>query len=109
MFMLAMVGVEKLPGGLARVIVPMKLYLNRPRGNDEFYRPEILVPTCGGTSQLFWTSSTATLRPSAPRKSLCGKCLACNLASICVKGEAGSRTANTNESDSHLLLRQLWI
>lgn len=34
---------EKLPGGLARVLVPTKLYVNRPRGNGEFYRPDIPV------------------------------------------------------------------
>lgn len=32
-----------LPGGLARVIVPVKLYVNRPRGNGEFYTPDIAV------------------------------------------------------------------
>ena len=39
------VRIEKLPGGLARVIVPTKLYVNRPRGNGEFYRPDIPVST----------------------------------------------------------------
>lgn len=34
---------EKLPGGLARVLLPTKLYVNRPRGNGEFYRPDIPV------------------------------------------------------------------
>jgi hypothetical protein len=34
---------EVLPGGLGRVIVPTKLWVNRPRGNGEFYRPDIPV------------------------------------------------------------------
>lgn len=37
------VRVEQLPGGLARVIVPTKLYVHRPRGNGAFYRPDIPV------------------------------------------------------------------
>jgi hypothetical protein len=43
---------ETLPGGLARVIVPTKLYVNRPRGNGEFYRPDIPV------TALQWTTAT---------------------------------------------------
>lgn len=42
---------EDLPGGLARVIVPVKLYVNRPRGNGEFYRPDIAV------TALRWTTA----------------------------------------------------
>jgi len=34
---------EALPGGLGLVVVPTKLYVNRPRGNGEFYRPDIPV------------------------------------------------------------------
>ncbi|WP_145650027.1 S41 family peptidase [Pseudoduganella lurida] len=36
---------QELPGGLARVLVPTKLYVNRPRGNGQFYRPDIPVTT----------------------------------------------------------------
>lgn len=43
---------EELPGGLARVIVPTKLYLNRPRGNGVFYRPDIPV------TALQWSTAT---------------------------------------------------
>jgi hypothetical protein len=43
---------ETLPGGLARVVVPTKLYVNRPRGNGEFYRPDIPV------TALQWTTAT---------------------------------------------------
>ncbi|MCC2955743.1 hypothetical protein LK542_08960 [Massilia sp. IC2-477] len=46
------VRVEPLPGGLARVIVPTKLYVNRPRGNGEFYRPDIPV------TDLRWSTAT---------------------------------------------------
>lgn len=44
---------EPLPGGLARVIVPTKLYVNRPRGNGVFYRPDILVPALQWSTELF--------------------------------------------------------
>jgi len=42
---------EKLPGGLAQVLVPTRLYVNRPRANGEFYRPDIPVTT------LRWTTT----------------------------------------------------
>jgi hypothetical protein len=47
------VRIEKLPGGLARVIVPTKLYVNRPRGNGEFYRPDIPVTALQWTTAAF--------------------------------------------------------
>ena len=31
----------KLPSGMARAIIPMKMYVNRPRGNGEFYPADI--------------------------------------------------------------------
>lgn len=34
---------EDLPGGLARVLVPTKLYVNRPRGSGAFYPVDITV------------------------------------------------------------------
>ncbi|WP_338766505.1 S41 family peptidase [Massilia sp. METH4] len=40
-----------LPGGLARVIVPVKLYVNRPRGNGQFYEADIAV------TALQWTTA----------------------------------------------------
>jgi hypothetical protein len=46
------VRIEVLPGGLARVTLPTKLYVNRPRGNGEFYRPDIPV------TSLQWTGAT---------------------------------------------------
>ncbi|VXC77895.1 S41 family peptidase [Massilia sp. 9I] len=46
------VRIEPLPGGLGRVVVPTKLYVNRPRGNGEFYRPDIPV------TSLRWTTAT---------------------------------------------------
>jgi hypothetical protein len=33
----------KLPSGMARAIIPMKMYVNRPRGNGEFYSPDIAM------------------------------------------------------------------
>lgn len=36
---------QDLPGGLARVIVPMKLYVGRPRGNGQFYQADIALRT----------------------------------------------------------------
>jgi len=44
---------EKLPGGLARVVVPTKLYVNRPRGNGEFYRPDIPVTALRWSMEAF--------------------------------------------------------
>ncbi len=44
---------EALPGGLAHVIVPTKLYVNRPRGNGEFYRPDIPVSALQWSTELF--------------------------------------------------------
>jgi hypothetical protein len=32
---------ELLPSGMGGVIIPMKMYVNRPRGNGVFYRPDI--------------------------------------------------------------------
>ncbi len=46
------VRIATLPGGLARVVVPTKLYVNRPRANGEFYRPHIPV------NDLLWTTGT---------------------------------------------------
>lgn len=34
---------QKLDSGRARVIIPTKVYINRPRGNGEFYKPAIVV------------------------------------------------------------------
>jgi hypothetical protein len=31
----------KLPSGMARAIIPMKMYVSRPRGNGEFYPADI--------------------------------------------------------------------
>lgn len=42
-----------LPGGLARVIVPTKLYVGRPRGNGDFYRPDIPVTALRWSTGLF--------------------------------------------------------
>lgn len=36
---------QDLPGGLARVLVPTKLYVGRPRGNGEVYQPDIPLRT----------------------------------------------------------------
>jgi Peptidase family S41 len=34
---------EALPSGYANAIIPMKIWVNRPRGNGEFYKPDIPV------------------------------------------------------------------
>lgn len=44
---------ELLPGGMARVIVPTKLYVNRPRGNGVFYRPDIPVTALQWSTEMF--------------------------------------------------------
>jgi hypothetical protein len=41
---------ENLPGGLAYALIPTKLYVNRPRGNGQFYRPDIPVKTIRWTT-----------------------------------------------------------
>jgi hypothetical protein len=33
----------KLPSGMAQAIIPMKMYVDRPRGKGEFYTPDILM------------------------------------------------------------------
>ena len=62
---------EKVPSGLSVVVVPTKLYVNRPRGNGEGYQPDIMVRS------LVWSTAAfrhvveqdlaATVRPPAPR------------------------------------------
>jgi len=47
------VRLEQLPGGLARVVVPTKLYVNRPRANGEFYRPDIPVTALKWSTAVF--------------------------------------------------------
>lgn len=67
------VRIENLPGGLARVIVPTKLYVNRPRGNGEFYRPDIPVTTLQWTTAAFLDvveRDLARAGSSAPRNKL---------------------------------------
>lgn len=44
---------EPLPGGLALVVVPTKLWVKRPRGNGEFYRPDIPVNALRWSTDLF--------------------------------------------------------
>jgi hypothetical protein len=34
---------EALPSTMAQAIIPMKMYVNRPRGNGVFYSPDILM------------------------------------------------------------------
>jgi hypothetical protein len=61
------VRVETLPGGLARVIVPRKLFVNRQRGNGEFYRPDIPVNTLRWTTAGFQEVVERDLARSRPR------------------------------------------
>ncbi|MBB3220894.1 S41 family peptidase [Pseudoduganella umbonata] len=56
---------EDLPGGLARVIVPVKLYVDRPRGNGEFYRPDITVTALQWTTAEFRAVVERDLAPAA--------------------------------------------
>ena len=50
-----------LPGGLGRVVVPIKLYVNRPRGNGVFYRPDIPVTALQWTTEAFRDAVEADL------------------------------------------------
>jgi hypothetical protein len=43
---------QLLPSGMAHVILPMKLYVNRPRGNGSWYKPDIPI------SDLDWSTDT---------------------------------------------------
>ncbi|HEX8601218.1 MAG TPA: hypothetical protein VF774_01105, partial [Pseudoduganella sp.] len=54
-----------LPGGLARVIVPVKLYVDRPRGNGEFYRPDIAVTALEWRTAAFREVIEGDLKQSA--------------------------------------------
>ncbi|MFM7376603.1 MAG: S41 family peptidase [Erythrobacter sp.] len=42
-----------LPSGMARGIIPMKMYVNRARGNGEFYRPDIEMADFDWSTQSF--------------------------------------------------------
>jgi len=50
-----------LPGGLGRVVVPTKLYVNRPRGNGVFYRADIPVTALQWTFEAFRDAIEADL------------------------------------------------
>ncbi len=43
----------KLPSGMARGIIPMKMYVDRPRGNGEFYTPDITMTDFDWSTQNF--------------------------------------------------------
>jgi len=47
------VRLEVLPGGLGQVVVPTKLWVDRPRGNGEFYRPDIPVTSARWSTAVF--------------------------------------------------------
>ncbi|CAN7685363.1 hypothetical protein LJR289_005436 [Pseudoduganella sp. LjRoot289] len=47
------VRLEELPSGLAVVVVPTKLYVNRPRGNGEGYQPDIQVQDVAWSTAAF--------------------------------------------------------
>ncbi|WP_285712525.1 S41 family peptidase [Erythrobacter oryzae] len=42
-----------LPSGMARAIIPMKMYVDRPRGNGEFYTPDIAMTDFDWSTQSF--------------------------------------------------------
>lgn len=42
-----------LPSGMARAIIPMKMYVDRPRGNGEFYTPDIAMTDFDWSTQNF--------------------------------------------------------
>ncbi len=44
---------EELPSKMARVFLPTKIWVNRPRGNGEIYQPKILVDELGWTTENF--------------------------------------------------------
>jgi hypothetical protein len=41
---------DPLPSGFGATIIPMKIWVNRPRGNGQFYTPDIIV------NDLEWTN-----------------------------------------------------
>lgn len=58
---------EPLPGDLAMVVVPTKLWVKRPRGNGEFYRPDIPVNALRWSTAVFLdTVERDLVRPSRP-------------------------------------------
>jgi Peptidase family S41 len=44
---------EELPSKMARVVLPTKIWVNRPRGNGEIYQPKMLVDELGWTTENF--------------------------------------------------------
>lgn len=46
---------QDLPSGLGKVIVPNKVYVNRPRGNGEYYTPDILHTALDWSTEAFLT------------------------------------------------------
>jgi hypothetical protein len=53
---------EALPSAMAQAIIPMKMYVNRPRGNGVFYSPDILM------ADFDWSTESFLKRIQADRK-----------------------------------------
>ncbi|WP_242150217.1 S41 family peptidase [Sphingomonas sp. BAUL-RG-20F-R05-02] len=60
------VRVESLPDGLAKVVVPMKLYRDRPRAAGQIYRPAIEVHDLSWSTEAFERSIEEDLKRQRP-------------------------------------------
>lgn len=64
------VRVETLPDGMAKVVIPNKLYRNRPRRSGESYKPAIEVDDLEWSTAAFRKVVEADLRSGADRKAV---------------------------------------
>jgi hypothetical protein len=53
----------KLPSGMASAIIPMKMYVDRPRGNGVYYTPDIEMRDFDWSTENFLKTIQADLRP----------------------------------------------
>jgi hypothetical protein len=60
------VRIESLPGGLAKVVIPNKLYRNRPRATGQVYTPPIEVDNLQWSTAAFRDVIETDLRAGAP-------------------------------------------
>jgi hypothetical protein len=59
---------EALPSKMAGVIIPMKMYVNRPRGKGVFYTPDILMTDFDWSTDNFLTRIRADLKKTPARR-----------------------------------------
>ncbi len=58
---------DPLPSGFGATIIPMKIWVNRPRGNGQFYTPDIVINDLEWTSDSFLNRIQEDLTNRAPK------------------------------------------